>query len=871
MMKRLIIRLFLMNLLFTVVYPLTAHATHQRAAEITFRHLTDLTYEITLISYTFTPSPANAFRDYLTIYWGDGTISDIPRVEVTYLPDEITYNRYLGQHTFPGPSTYTISCEDPNRNGGILNIPNSINTPLYIYSELMISPFIGGYNNSPVLLIPPIDNACVYQPFYHNPGAYDADGDSLSYKLVPCRGAQGQIIPGYTYPPASNHLTLDSINGDLVWDSPEQQGEYNIAILIEEWRDGLKIGSVLRDMQIIVIACNNHPPVIDSVHDTCIEAGKILRFPVKAHDPDSNSLTLTGTGGPLILADSPATLDPNPATGEGHTQALFRWNTNCSHVQKRPYQMYFRAKDNASPVSLVTIKSINILVIGPAPQNLMALPMGNAITLNWDSYICTNASGYKIYRKADSSGYLPGYCETGVPGYLGYAKIAEFNDITRTTYLDDNNGTGLLRGVKYCYLIVATYPDKSESYASNEACTSLKKDVAVITHTSINATSESHGSVFVAWSKPTEIDSLQAPGPYKYIVARSRSDAPGQYIFIDSLDNLNDTTLTDTLLNTQVYGFNYRIDLFNVTPGNRFLIGSSQVASSMFLSAVPSDRMVKLSWTNAVPWANFRFVIFRKEPDVAFFDSVGISSVPNYRDIGLENGLQYCYKVKSLGKYSAAGFIDPIINFSQETCSIPVDNVPPCPPLLTVKTVCEENTNILTWTKPADSCPDDIARYYIYFNPVPGELVLYDSIFDPHDTVYLHQQQNTFVGCYGVVAVDSVGNRSEISNIVCVDISAGLECQYRLPNIFTPNGDSFNDYFRPVRHFSVEQVNMKIFDRWGKEVFETNDPEINWDGKDKTTNQPCSDGTYFYVCDIFEMTLSGSVKRNLHGSLTILR
>lgn len=64
---------------------------------------------------------------------------------------------------------------------------------------------------------------------------------------------------------------------------------------------------------------------------------------------------------------------------------------------------------------------------------------------------------------------------------------------------------------------------------------------------------------------------------------------------------------------------------------------------------------------------------------------------------------------------------------------------------------------------------------------------------------------------------------------------------------------------------------MKIFDRWGKLVFNTSDPAVNWDGKDITTNQPCSDGTYFYICDVFEITLSGIVKRNLHGSLTILR
>ena len=116
-----------------------AFATHQRAAEITFRHLSGLTYEITLISYTFTPSPANAYRDYLTINWGDGTTKEIPRIQITYLPDEITYNKYVDTHDFPGPSTYTISCEDPNRNGGILNIPNSINTPLYIFSELTMT------------------------------------------------------------------------------------------------------------------------------------------------------------------------------------------------------------------------------------------------------------------------------------------------------------------------------------------------------------------------------------------------------------------------------------------------------------------------------------------------------------------------------------------------------------------------------------------------------------------------------------------------------------------------------------------------------------------------------------------------------------
>jgi len=870
MQHRLKLRLIVCLFLLLFAFSLPVSATHQRAAEIIYKHLSGLTYEFTLISYTYTPSPANAYRDYLLINWGDGTSSEIPRIEKTFLPNDITYNRYVGTHIFPGPSSYTISCEDPNRNGGIQNIPNSINTPLFIYSELVINPFLGGYNNSPILLLPPIDNGCVDQPYYHNPGAYDIDGDSLSYRLVPCRGALGQVIPGYPYPPASKVFRLDSVTGDLFWDSPMQQGEFNIAILIEEWRNGMKIGSVLRDMQIIIIACSNKPPVIDPVPDTCIEAGKTLIFPVTAWDPDSNQVTLTGTGGPLLVTNSPAILDPDPAVGVGHTHTLFKWSTLCEHIKRNPYSVFFKAIDNGTPVKLVDIKSMKIQVIGPAPQNLTTTPLGNTITLNWTNYGCINAKGYQIWRKTDSTGYVPDYCQTGVPPYLGYTKIDMLTDISQTTYLDNNKGAGLVRGIKYCYLVVAYYPDKAESYASNEACAALKKDVAVITNVSINNTDETTGSIYVAWSKPTEIDTIQAPGPYKYIISRSRSDMPFPFIAIDSLNDLNDTIYTDTLLNTKQYFFHYRIDLFNVTPGNRFLIGSSQVASSMFLTISPTDKKLKLRWNNNVPWSNNAFTIYRYNVAFQEYDSIGTSIIPAFDDVGLINGTEYCYRIKSIGRYSASGFVDPIINFSQESCGIPVDNIPPCPPKLFVATNCADWSNLLSWTFPSDTCGRDIAKYYIYYSLTSdNQLQLIDSILDPHDTSYVHHPEHSIVGCYAIMAVDSVGNRSALSTPVCIDIYA---CPvYRLPNVFTPNGDGKNDYFHPFDYTSVSEINLKIFDRWGKEVFETNDPDINWDGKDMTTGQLCSDGVYFYVCDVFENTLTGTIKRTIQGSVTILK
>jgi len=125
--------------------PVFLYATHQRAAEITFRHLSGLTYEITLISYTNTLSPVNNARNYLEISWGDGTLILSREFSQPFFPTPyvITIPRaahLCGAILLP----YVISCEDPNRNLGIMNIPNSVNIPMFIYSELYRKPLPGG-------------------------------------------------------------------------------------------------------------------------------------------------------------------------------------------------------------------------------------------------------------------------------------------------------------------------------------------------------------------------------------------------------------------------------------------------------------------------------------------------------------------------------------------------------------------------------------------------------------------------------------------------------------------------------------------------------------------------------------------------------
>jgi len=878
-----------LTLFFSFVFVGLGFATHQRAAEITYKHIEGLTYEFTIRMWTKTSSPADDTRTYMPIFWGDGTGDEIERIEWYPLPDvyDVSFNLYKGRHTFPAPGHYIISVEDPNRNGGVLNIPNSINVPMYIESEIVINPFLG-FNNSVQLLNPPIDKGCVGKPYFHNPAAYDVDGDSLSYELVPCKGAGGYDIPGYKYPnyhDTTKIFKIDRTTGEILWDYPIIQGEYNAAFVVTEWRHGIKVGSVRRDMQIEIVACDHDPPEIYTIDDTCVIAGDNLQFDVTAIDPDGTNVELTAFGGPFEQYQDSAYIIPDPASGNDTVTTTFNWPTSCFNVRLAPYSAVFKARDNGSPVNLVNFKTVFIKVNAPAPENLQTEAFGNGINLSWEQSICDNAAGYKIYRKSGESGWTPGYCETGVPAYTGFSLIKTIDGINTTEYRDDNSGLDLVHGINYCYRVTAYFSDDAESIASNESCAYLKRDVPIITHVSNDSTNLEGGHALVIWSKPIELDTIQYPGPYKYVVYRSDNLQWTNPVVVKEYSGLNDTIYLDNEVNLNTHNgpYSYRIDLESESIG---YIGSSQRASSVFIQLLPTDQEIKLVWYPVIPWINDRYIIFRKGPGENVYDSIGISDVPFYRDIGLENDLEYCYYIKTIGHYSLPGLIDPIINFSQLACDQPYDNRPPCSPKLWIdSTYCEESKNVLKMIIPIDtcqlydSCDCEATVYNVYYAATLDEdfqfLETADYVYN--DTAYFtHENIPNVVGCYYVNAIDDMGNISGNSDVVCVDSDA---CPtYCLPNVFTPNGDGINDLFVPKEcgkeglinpYSTVDHVDMTIFNRWGKIMFTTDDPMINWDGRNRSNNQLCPDGVYFYVCHVYEITLNGLEPFTLKGSVTI--
>ncbi|HEU4716208.1 MAG TPA: gliding motility-associated C-terminal domain-containing protein [Bacteroidia bacterium] len=66
-----------------------------------------------------------------------------------------------------------------------------------------------------------------------------------------------------------------------------------------------------------------------------------------------------------------------------------------------------------------------------------------------------------------------------------------------------------------------------------------------------------------------------------------------------------------------------------------------------------------------------------------------------------------------------------------------------------------------------------------------------------------------------------------------------------IPNVFSPNGDGVNDEFY-IPNSGLKEYKIEIYDRWGVKVFESDAPDIHWDGR-STSGQPCTDGTYYYI------------------------
>ncbi|NBW72595.1 MAG: gliding motility-associated C-terminal domain-containing protein [Flavobacteriia bacterium] len=86
-----------------------------------------------------------------------------------------------------------------------------------------------------------------------------------------------------------------------------------------------------------------------------------------------------------------------------------------------------------------------------------------------------------------------------------------------------------------------------------------------------------------------------------------------------------------------------------------------------------------------------------------------------------------------------------------------------------------------------------------------------------------------------------------------------------IPNAFSPNGDDNNDVLL-VRGIFIEKMIFRIFDRWGELVFESENPQIGWDGTFR--GKKLDPDVYDFYLDV---TCYNGLKSITKGNVTLMK
>ncbi len=289
------------------------------------------------------------------------------------------------EYVYKGPVTLTgcwANATDITTSWDLCCRNNAITTlggnPGATYISTDMNTALTPCNNSPDFLNSPVAFFCVNEPVNYNHGASDPENDSLVFSLVDCLSSSGTSSPytgafNGTNPLAtSTGVIIDPITGGLQF-TPNQIQVGVICVLVEEYRNGIKIGEVVRDMQFTIIPCTNDLPVASGIDGTAningttggfsltVCAGDTIQFDVATYDKNISDVIVVPGPQSIVLdwnqAISGASFvsnNANPPTGS------FFWVPTNADVGTNIFTV--DVKDDGCPINGINIYSYVISV-----------------------------------------------------------------------------------------------------------------------------------------------------------------------------------------------------------------------------------------------------------------------------------------------------------------------------------------------------------------------------------------------------------------------------------------------------------------------------------------------------------------------------
>jgi Ig-like domain CHU_C associated/Secretion system C-terminal sorting domain len=420
----------------------SARASHLLGGDLTYEHISGNTYRFTFKFYRDCAgiTPSTTMTAYI-----DGCGNTQQTVPLTqYAVTEVqttcptgTTNctggtspglqeyTYTGFYTFPSVcNAWKVSMTEASRNLGINTIPMPSTPDFYI--EMTIDNSTD--NSSPVFSHTPIYTVCAGQAFTYNPGMVDSEGDSLAYALVnPIDGRLfNPLIINYIFPfSAASPLTtasgtsvvFNAKTGQISF-TPSTVGQITIStLLVKEYRNGVLIGSTMRDIQIVVLNCgaNQNPTTSAPTNITgatfapatnsgefVIGVGQTMSFSLTANDGNAvQVLTLLSN----LNLSCPGAI-ANITTGTGNTKTFnFTWTPTRNNIGTRI--LTIEARDNNCPAFGYIVKGFAIKVEGVrAHANIATMCVGSATSVSLSAQASTTGGTYQ-WSAVPSIGSIP--------------------------------------------------------------------------------------------------------------------------------------------------------------------------------------------------------------------------------------------------------------------------------------------------------------------------------------------------------------------------------------------------------------------------------------------------------------------------------
>ena len=267
------------------------------------------------------------------------------------------------------PGTGSFCCRNPSN-----TIASSSSQGGYI--EATLNNLNAPCNSSPVFTNKPVTMMCVGQTQCYNHGAFDPDGDSLVYSMVTPSKSIGPTyvswIPPYTATqplPSNPPITLDPVTGDICM-TPTMNIISPMAVKVEQWRtiNGVPtlIGTIYRDLQVNVVACNNQIPKLSGMDTTMVKGydpndtiysmevclGDTVRFTMWGYDADGPPVGVLGDPHKFAITWNNGIPQGTFTAYYNNTdsaRATFIWKPNASHVSTVPKCFTATIKDGACP------------------------------------------------------------------------------------------------------------------------------------------------------------------------------------------------------------------------------------------------------------------------------------------------------------------------------------------------------------------------------------------------------------------------------------------------------------------------------------------------------------------------------------------